>query len=102
VQIKRDESRHIAYGVYLLSRLVAADASVWDVIEARMNELFPYTLGVVTETFERYENGVTPFGLEQETFVEYSSSQFAKRYERISRARGKTLEQIDALAEADA
>jgi ribonucleoside-diphosphate reductase beta chain len=102
VQIKRDESRHIAYGVYLLSRLVAADASIWDVIEARMNELFPYTLGVVTETFERYENGVTPFGLEQETFVEYSSSQFAKRYERISRARGKTLEQIDALAEADA
>src|SRR6478672_8793753 len=33
VQIKRDESRHIAYGVYLLSRLVAEDAAVWDVIE---------------------------------------------------------------------
>ncbi len=102
VQIKRDESRHIAYGVYLLSRLVAADAAVWDVIEARMNELFPYALGVVTETFERYENGVTPFGLEQEEFVEYSTGQFAKRYERISRARCKTLAEIDALAEADA
>jgi ribonucleoside-diphosphate reductase beta chain len=101
VQIKRDESRHIAYGVYLLSRLVAADAAVWGVIEARMNELFPYALGVVTETFERYEDGVTPFGLEQETFVEYSTGQFAKRYERISRARGKTLEEIDAIAEAD-
>jgi len=102
VHIKRDESRHIAYGVYLLSRLVAADASVWDVIEARMNELFPYALGVVNETFERYENGITPFGLEQSTFVEYSTGQFGKRYERISKSRGKTLEEIDALADADA
>jgi ribonucleoside-diphosphate reductase beta chain len=101
VHIKRDESRHIAYGVYLLSRLVAADASVWEVIEARMNELFPYALGIVNETFERYEDGVTPFGLEQGMFVEYSTSQFRKRYERISRARGKTPDEIDALAETD-
>ena len=101
VHIKRDESRHIAYGVYLLSRLVAADAAVWDVIEARMNELFPFALGVVNETFERYENGITPFGLEQSTFVDYSTGQFGKRYERISRSRGRTLEEIDALAEAD-
>ena len=28
VQIKRDESRHGAYGIFLLSRLVAADAAV--------------------------------------------------------------------------
>jgi ribonucleoside-diphosphate reductase beta chain len=102
VHIKQDESRHIAYGVYLLSRLVAADAAVWDVIEARMSELFPYALGVVTETFERYGDDPPPFGLEQSTFVDYATSQFAKRYERISRARGKTLAEIDTLAEADA
>src|SRR5690348_15426007 len=95
VDVKRDESRHIAYGVYLLSRLVAEDPSTWDVVEARMQELFPYALGVVTETFAQYENGVTPFGLEEETFTTYAQRQFAKRYERISRAREKTLEQID-------
>ena len=39
VNVKRDESRHIAYGVYLLSRLVAEDPSVWDAIEQRMGEL---------------------------------------------------------------
>jgi ribonucleoside-diphosphate reductase beta chain len=99
VNVKRDESRHIAYGVYLLSRLVVADPAVWDVIEARMNELFPYALGVVTETFERYDEDGPPFGLEQETFVEYSTSQFGKRYDRISRARGKTLAEIDASDE---
>ena len=101
VEIKRDESRHIAYGVYLLSRLVAEDPAVWDVIEARMQELFPLTLGVVTETFEQYEDGVTPFGLEMSTFSEYATAQFGKRYDRIARARGKTLAEIDAIAEAE-
>jgi ribonucleoside-diphosphate reductase beta chain len=99
VDIKRDESRHIAYGVYLLSTLVAEDAANWDVIEARMQELFPYALGVVSETFARYEGGVTPFGLEEETFATFAQSQFAKRYDRISRSRGKTLEQIEKEAE---
>jgi ribonucleoside-diphosphate reductase beta chain len=99
VDIKRDESRHIAYGVYLLSRLVAEDAAVWEVIEARMQELFPYALGVVSETFAQYEGGVTPFGLEEETFATFAQSQFAKRYDRISRSRGKTIEQIEKEAE---
>ena len=43
VNIKRDESRHIAYGVYLLSRLVAEDHTIWNVIEERMVELQPLT-----------------------------------------------------------
>jgi ribonucleoside-diphosphate reductase beta chain len=102
VEIKRDESRHIAYGVYLLSRLVAEEPDVWDVIEARMQELFPYALGVVTETFEQYEGGVTPFGLELSTFADFATAQFGKRYDRISRARGKSLAEIDAIAEDEA
>jgi ribonucleoside-diphosphate reductase beta chain len=102
VEIKRDESRHIAYGVYLLSRLVAEEPDVWEVIEARMQELFPYALGIVTETFEQYEGGVTPFGLEASTFADFATSQFGKRYDRIARARGKSLAEIDAIAEDEA
>ena len=33
--IKRDESRHIAYGVFLISRLVAQDKSLWPFVEDR-------------------------------------------------------------------
>jgi ribonucleoside-diphosphate reductase beta chain len=102
VEIKRDEARHIAYGVYLLSRLVAEEPGVWDAIEARMQELFPHALGVVTETFEQYENGVTPFGLEMSTFADFATSQFGKRHDRIARARGKSLAEIDAIAEDEA
>src|SRR6185312_3248848 len=40
--IKRDESRHVAYGVFLISRLVAQDKSLWPVVESRMNELFSH------------------------------------------------------------
>jgi ribonucleoside-diphosphate reductase beta chain len=101
VQVKRDESRHIAYGVYLLSRLVAEDPAVWEVIEARMNELFPLALGVVTETFEGYEDQRTPFGIEQGTLLDFATGQFGKRYERIARSRGRSLAEVDALAEEE-
>jgi ribonucleoside-diphosphate reductase beta chain len=97
VHVKQDEARHIAYGVYLLSRLVAADAAIWSVIEERMNELFPLALGVINETFEGYED-VSPFGLEQSMFVEFATAQFGKRYERIARSRGLSPAEVDALA----
>src|ERR1019366_4729784 len=47
--LKRDESRHIAYGVYLISRLVAQDSTIWSVVEERMNELLPLALGTIQE-----------------------------------------------------
>jgi ribonucleoside-diphosphate reductase beta chain len=101
VDIKRDESRHIAYGVFLLSRLVAENSAIWEVIDTRMNELFPLTMGLIAETFDQYEDGVTPFGLEMDTFTEFATSQFGKRYDRIARSRGKSLAEIDRIAEDD-
>ena len=98
--VKRDEARHIAYGVYLLSRLVAADAALWDVVAARMEELLPLALGFVQETYEPWGD-VSPFGVERDTVLAWATTQFQKRFERIERARGKTLAEIDALAEED-
>jgi ribonucleoside-diphosphate reductase beta chain len=99
VNIKRDESRHIAYGVYLLSRLVAEDHSVWDVIEERMAELQPLTEAIIRTGYEDYPDGVTPFGLRVDEFSEFGASQFRKRYDRISKARDRTLADIEASAE---
>ncbi len=90
---KQDESRHIAYGVHLLSRLVAEHGDpVWDAIEAKMNEMIVHALGVVNEMFETYE--VMPFGLQQDEFIEYALGQFQKRLLRIERARNLTLDQV--------
>ena len=91
--LKQDESRHIAYGVYLLSRLVAEHDAVWQVIEATMNELLPPALAVIGEAFDAYE--VMPFGLEESDFVDFAMGQFQKRYERLEKARGASLAEIN-------
>ena len=90
--LKQDESRHIAYGVFLISRLIAADDALWDVAEATMNDLLGPALGVVGDIFGSY--AVMPFGLEADVFADYAIDQFQKRLARIERARGATLEDV--------
>jgi ribonucleoside-diphosphate reductase beta chain len=102
VHVKQDEARHIAYGVYLLGRLVAADPDLWDVVETRMNELLPLALGIVEETFEPYGDGPTPFGLPKEEFAIFATAQFQKRYDRISRARTRPLGELERELDEDA
>ncbi|MBV8259314.1 MAG: R2-like ligand-binding oxidase [Actinobacteria bacterium] len=97
--VKRDESRHIAYGVYLLSRLVAADPGLWEVVEARMHELLPLALAFVEESFEGFEElDELPFGIGQEVVAEWATANFSKRFARIERARGRSLAEIEAEA----
>jgi ribonucleoside-diphosphate reductase beta chain len=98
--VKRDESRHIAYGVFLLSRLIAAHRSLWEVVENRMNELLPIALEVISEVFAAYD--VVPFGLRLEEFTEIALTNFGRRMQRIERARNQTLEEVYELAGADA
>lgn len=80
-----DEDRHMAYGLFLLSRLVAEDDSVWGVIQRRMDELLPDTLGVVTEFFQPYDT--MPFGLSLEATIEYTMGRFAGRWAPLEKAR---------------
>jgi len=93
--LKQDESRHIAYGIYLISRLVATDDTLWAVAEETMNALLGPALGVVADTFARYP--VMPFGLEEGEFANYALNQFQKRIERLERARGASLQDIDQV-----
>jgi len=94
--LKQDESRHIAYGVYLLSRLVAEHPQEWDTLEVQMNTLLPYAIGVIGDAFACYE--VVPFGLVEDDFVDYATSQFTKRFERLEKARGASLDEINRVA----
>ncbi|HEX7734384.1 MAG TPA: R2-like ligand-binding oxidase [Ktedonobacteraceae bacterium] len=87
--IKRDESRHIAYGVYLISRLVAADKSLWPVVENRMNELFARVAA------DQERNGTPEF------LRDYARQQFQKRLNRIRRALDQSPEQLDQAADIE-
>lgn len=90
--LKQDESRHIAYGVFLLSRLVAEDDSLWDMLEGAMNELLPSALAVIGDVFGAYE--VMPFGLVESDFTDFALDQFQKRVTRLEKARGSSLDDI--------
>lgn len=94
--LKQDESRHIAYGVYLLSRLMAEHPDEWDTLQTQMNALLPSAIGVIGDAFARYE--VVPFGLVEEDFVNYAMGQFSKRFERLEKARGASLHEVNRAA----
>jgi ribonucleoside-diphosphate reductase beta chain len=94
--LKQDESRHIAYGVYLLSRLVSENPDEWDNLETHMNGLLPLAIGVIGDAFARYE--VVPFGLVEEDFINFAMDQFSKRFARLEKARGQTLDEINRVA----
>ncbi|MBK9603595.1 MAG: R2-like ligand-binding oxidase [Anaerolineales bacterium] len=94
--LKQDESRHIAYGVYLLSRLIAAHPQEWDNLQTQMNTLLPSAIGVIGDAFARYQ--IVPFGLVEEDFINYAMSQFGKRFERLEKARGASLDEINRVA----
>ncbi|HKG10682.1 MAG TPA: R2-like ligand-binding oxidase [Gaiellaceae bacterium] len=89
--VKRDESRHIAYGVHLLSRLVDGDPGLWEIAESRMSELLPHALAFIEETFAGY-GPTSPFGVRLDELSEFAQGQFAKRLDRIRR--GAAYEEV--------
>ncbi|GMW03916.1 MAG: R2-like ligand binding oxidase [Candidatus Hydrogenedentota bacterium] len=96
--LKQDEARHIAYGIFLLSRLMAEDESLWQVIEDTMNELLQPAMGIIAESLSQYDP--IPFGMEMDHFTLFAMGQFEKRLERIKRARGMTLEEVYKVTNA--
>src|SRR5436853_188503 len=86
-----DEDRHMAYGLFVLSRLVAEAPEVWSAVSQRMEELLPLTLGIVSEFFEAYDP--MPFGLSLDDTVQDAIARFASRWAALegARAQGRAL-----------
>jgi ribonucleoside-diphosphate reductase beta chain len=90
--LKQDESRHIAYGIFLISRLVAEYPHLWDTAETTMNLLMMPAAGIIQEIFDLYDP--VPFGLKVDDFMTYAMMQFQKRMARIEKARGASLDDV--------
>lgn len=94
--LRRDESRHIAYGIHLISRLIVEHGDrAYRVFLARMVELKPMVDASTREFMEFFE-GEHAFGIDLEDVERYSRDQFANRLQRIVRARTQTLEELRA------
>jgi ribonucleoside-diphosphate reductase beta chain len=99
--LKRDESRHIAFAVYYLSRLMAEHGDrAWNALEERMNELIPLALATNNESYTSIEENAEerPFNVTVDETNAYAMSQFTKRMDRLARARGQSLDEINRLA----
>jgi ribonucleoside-diphosphate reductase beta chain len=95
--LQRDEARHIRYGVFLLSRLIAEQGpSLWQAIQTKLSALLPVALEVFVEGFMRLEatHGAIPFGLDLAEFTDFAAMQFQKRYARLEKAVGQPLQNL--------
>jgi len=66
--IRRDEARHIAFGTYLLNRMINESAEAADAFEAELAALEPYIDAGASQTFAPFEGRPAPFGLEPSKF----------------------------------
>lgn len=90
--IQRDEARHIAFGLHLLSRLLIAEPTLWKVIDARLNRLLPLAQGVFMELLSGFMPDI-PFGVDLGDLLTYASKQYMARLNVLERARhGETIE----------
>ncbi len=96
-KLKQDESRHVAYGVFLISRLVAEHGDeVWQAVEEQMHMVMQPAMSLIEESYAEYE--VIPFNVDPEFYKAYAQDQFEKRWARIERARHQTLDEIYKVA----
>lgn len=90
--IGQDERRHMAWGTYTCRRSVAADASLWQVVEDTMGELLPQALEAIG-FLSQYDQ---PLGLNVEDFVTYAAERATRRLGAISAALGQDVAQVEA------
>lgn len=84
--VQRDEARHIAFGLHLLTRILQENPEFWEQVEARTNHLLPMAQGVFMELLGDFLPGI-PFGLDLNDIVGYAGTQFMARMNVLERAK---------------
>lgn len=95
--LKRDESRHIAYGTYLLQRLISEHPHIFDLVRNKMEELTPLAIKLNQEG----NTGVNVFGTNIEDTMNFTMRQLSVRMEILARSKGKRIEEIFKQKESD-
>lgn len=82
--IQRDESRHVAFGIYLLQRLIAEHAGLVDVFEEEMHKLRPRCSQGIDQVFAPFGRP-SPFGLERDRYLDLIERYFQARLDAVKR-----------------
>ncbi len=89
--IKRDESRHIGFGTFLLQRLISEDGEMLEYILGKLQELMPLAVEINQSASKAEYN---PFGVAFADSLAFMQKQLNARVEVLKRAKGKTLEEV--------
>ncbi len=89
-----DERRHMAWGTFTCRRHVAADESMWQVVQDRMGELMAPAMETVAVSFSVFDDG-PPFGIDPAEMGAYAADKLSRRLGAIESARGADLTLID-------
>ncbi|MED4226338.1 R2-like ligand-binding oxidase [Neobacillus cucumis] len=90
--LKKDESRHIGYGTFLLQRLICEHPHLFDFVAAKMGELTPLAIKLNQEGIAGRE--VSSFGGNPDDIMNFTLKQLSVRMEILARARGKKIDEI--------
>ncbi|MBP1083226.1 MULTISPECIES: R2-like ligand-binding oxidase [Bacillus] len=89
--LKKDESRHIAYGTFLLQRLICEHPHLFDRVVKKLEELAPLAISLNTE-------GIISDGEKAKEYKSeiknYSKKQLMVRIDILAKAKGQTIEEI--------
>lgn len=97
--LKKDESRHIGYGTFLLQRLICEHPHLFERIAKKMEELSMYSFKLNEEGMAGKE--ISNFGVPLKETMEFSKRQLMTRMDILARARGKKMEEIYKTTESE-
>jgi ribonucleoside-diphosphate reductase beta chain len=97
--LKRDESRHIGYGTFLLQRLIAEHPHLFDLVQHKMNQLAPLAAELTQEGIRGRTHSA--FGNTLDATMAFSMKQLSVRMDILARAKGKSMKEIYRTTESD-
>lgn len=95
-KLKRDESRHIAFGTYMLQRQISENPHLLDRALEKLQSYEPITAIISAEFIKKISFGVTP-----EAVTQFAEKQLRARLNILEKAKYQTLEEIFNTKESD-
>jgi ribonucleoside-diphosphate reductase beta chain len=95
--LKKDESRHIAYGTFLLQRLISEHPHIFEIVSNKMEQLTPLAIQLNQEGMDN----ALAFDSDYEATMNFTMKQLSVRMEILARSKGKRIEEIYKQKESD-
>lgn len=95
-KLKHDESRHIAFGTFMLQRLICEHPHLLERALQKLQSFEPITAIISAEFIKKISFGITP-----EAVTQFAEKQLKARLSILERAKDQTLEEIYKTKESD-